>query len=134
MSDQPETLRAAYDWIYIEKIVPNETALGEEVTEGGIIIPATFKSGFSARLKVNAIKDTFHARVLSIGRDVRAPDLAQFDEVIVYTYADSDGSKGVSVNPSIDNLFSGESSGEKNRLFIKLDDIVCAVDRGAAAE
>ncbi len=101
------------DRIYIRKI-------RETVSSGGIVFPETFragKSGHSARLKMNAIQDTFHATVLAVGPESR--ELAPGDEVIVYSYAEGDGSK----------LFTGESVGEKDCLFIGPDDVVCAVDR-----
>jgi co-chaperonin GroES (HSP10) len=109
---EPNVIRPMGDRLYVQRI-------RETVTAGGIVLPETFKAGkngFSARQKMNAVKDTFHARVLATGPDVR--ELAQGDEVIVYSFADGDGSK----------LYTGDAVGEKDKLFIKMDDVVCAVD------
>ncbi len=111
MSD-PNVIRPLGDRIYIQRIRPT-------MTPGGLHLPATFKAGKNGRSKreeMNAIPDTFYATVLAVGPDVR--ELAQGDGVIVYSYADSDGSK----------VFTGDSVGEKDRLFIRPGDVVCAVD------
>jgi co-chaperonin GroES (HSP10) len=108
----PNVIRPLLDNIYVQRLKPS-------VSPGGIIFPETFKAGKngrSARQKFAAIPDLFHARVLAVGPDVR--ELAQGDEVIVYSYADSDGSK----------VFTGESVGEKDKFFIKPGDVVCAVE------
>jgi hypothetical protein len=108
----PNVIRPTGSNIYIQRIRP-------KMTPGGLHLPETFKAGKNGRSKREefaAIPDTFHAHVLAVGPDVR--ELAQGDEVIVFSYADSDGSK----------VFTGESVGEKDKIFIKPDDIVCVVD------
>lgn len=103
--------------LYVERIRP-------AVTPGGIHLPETFKAGkhgSSARQKVNAIEDTFRATVLAIGPDVR--ELSPGDIVVVFSFAEGDGSK----------LYTGESVGEKGRMFIGLDDVVCAIEPEEAA-
>ncbi len=105
------------DWLYVERIK-------ETKTTGGILLPETFKagkSGLSARQKMNAIKDHFLVKVLATGPEVQkseASGLFQGDHALVWSYAEGDGSK----------LFTGETGGEKDRLFIKPGDVVCAVD------
>jgi co-chaperonin GroES (HSP10) len=82
----------------------------EHVTKGGIIIPATTE----ARAKTKG--DTFRARVIAKGRE--APhDLYVGEVVIVFTWADGDGSK----------LYTGVEIG-RHRLFIEPKDIVCVVE------
>lgn len=104
-------------WIYVERI-------REKVSSGGIHLPETFragKSGLSARERINAIRDHFLVRVLATGPDVQkseAAGLFQGDHALIWSYAEGDGSK----------LYTGESVGEKDRLFIKPNDVVCAVD------
>lgn len=116
VEDDPDAPRRAirplHDRIYIQRLRVAESS-------GGIIFPATFrlKKQFSARERLNSVPDLFHAIVLAVGPDVR--ELSQGDEVIVYSFADSDGSK----------MYTGESVGEKDRLFIGPDDVVCAVER-----
>ncbi len=100
------------DNIYVQRERP-------EQTEGGIIIPATFragKNGHSARLKMDATRDYFPAKVLAIGPEVR--ELKVGDSVLVWTWAEGDGSK----------LYAGENIGERDRMIIKPDDVLCAVD------
>ncbi len=105
------------DWLYVERI-------RETVTPGGILIPESFragKSGHSARLKMEAVRDYFLARVVATGPDVAKSEvsgLEQGDHAFVWSYADGDGSK----------LFTGETVGEKDHLFIKPKDVLCAVD------
>ena len=112
-----ETVVPIGSWIYVERIP-------EKVSPGGILIPETFragKSGLSARERINAIKDHFLVRVLATGPEVQkseAHGLFQGDHALVWSYAAGDGSK----------LYTGESVGEKHRLFIKPNDVVCAVD------
>jgi co-chaperonin GroES (HSP10) len=110
----PNVIRPLRDQLYVERIRESHYA------NGVILKPETFKAGkngFSARERVNGVADYFPARVLACGPDVR--ELSQGDEVLVWSYAEGDGSK----------LYTGESVGEKNKLFIKLDDVVCAVER-----
>lgn len=113
MSD-PNVIRPLRDQLYVQR-------LKQTHYEGGVILkPETFKAGkngFSAREKMNGIPDYFPAKVLATGPDVR--ELSQGDEVLVWSYADGDGSK----------LYTGESVGEKDKMFIKMDDVVCAVER-----
>ncbi len=112
-----ETVVPIGTWIYVERIP-------EKVSPGGIHIPETFragKSGLSARERINSIKDHFLVRVLATGPEVQkseAHGLFQGDHALVWSYAAGDGSK----------LYTGESVGEKHRLFIKPNDVVCAVD------
>ncbi len=110
--DGPRAIRPLHDRIYIQRVRVKESA-------GGILFPATFRQAkqFSARERMNAIPDVFHAYVLAVGPDVR--ELARGDEIVVFAYAEGDGSK----------LYTGDSSGEKDRMFIGPDDVVCAVDR-----
>jgi co-chaperonin GroES (HSP10) len=110
---EPRYVRPIRDNIYIQRIRPAQSA-------GGIIFPTSFKfgkSGFSAKAKMDAIPDVFPAHVLALGPEVR--ELSVGDEIMVYTYAEGDGSK----------LYTGETTGERERLFIRPDDVVCAVDR-----
>jgi co-chaperonin GroES (HSP10) len=99
------------DLVYVEKIEP-------EVLASGIILPTKGAfMGHSARMKMNATPDYFHAKVIAIGPDVK--ELALGDEVYVHTFAEGDGSK----------LYTGENVGEKRRLLVKYpDDILCALD------
>jgi co-chaperonin GroES (HSP10) len=110
--ENPRAVRPLGSRIYIQRLRVAES-------KGGIIFPETFKlrKQFSARERLNSVPDLFHAIVLACGPDVR--ELKQGDEIIVYSFADSDGSK----------MYTGESAGEKDRLFIEPDDVVCAVDR-----
>ena len=114
---EPATVVPIGSWIYVERIA-------ERMSPGGIHLPETFragKSGLSARERINAIKDHFMVLVLATGPDVQkseAAGLLQGDHALVWSYAEGDGSK----------LYTGESVGEKDRLFIKPGDVVCAVD------
>ncbi len=111
MSD-PNVIRPLRDGLYVER-------MRETVTQGGIVLPETFKAGkngFSARQKMNAVADHFRAKVLAVGPDVR--ELSQGDEILVWAFAEGDGSK----------LYTGESVGDKGKLFIKADDVVCALE------
>jgi co-chaperonin GroES (HSP10) len=115
--DEPLTISPIRDWLYVER-------LREKESPGGIIFPETFKTGkggFSAREKMNAVKDHFMVRVLATGPEVQRSEVSglfQGDHALVWSYAAGDGSK----------LFTGESVGERDRLFIKPNDVVCAVD------
>ncbi len=111
MSGEPNVIRPLRDQLYVQR-------LRESVSAGGIIFPETFspKKKFGARERMNAVPDHFRAKVLATGPDVR--ELAQGDEVLVWSYADGDGSK----------LWTGEGVGEKDKLFIKADDVVCALE------
>ncbi len=116
-SDGAETVVPIGSWIYVEKVP-------ERMSPGGIHLVETFragKNGLSARERINAIKDHFLVRVLATGPEVHkseASGLFQGDHALVWSYADGDGSK----------LYTGESVGEKDRLFVRPNDIVCAVD------
>ncbi len=107
------TIRPLRDLLYVEKIRPTHSP-------GGLLhLPSTFragKGGHSAREKMNATADHFPAKVLAVGPQVR--EVKPGDTVLVWTFAEGDGSK----------LWTGDSVGEKDRLFIKPDDIVCAQD------
>lgn len=88
----------------------------ERVTPGGIIIPATSES------RAKTKNDTWKGRVLAKGP--KAPtELAIGDVVIVFTWADGDGSV----------LYTGTAGLARNELFIATDDIVCIVDETAPA-
>lgn len=102
MSDSaPNVIRPLGVQMYVEKIRPLKS-------HGGIHLPESFDYRFSAKKKFDAIPDFFIAKILAIGPDERS-GLQVGDHTLVWTYAEGDGSK----------LFSGESVGEKNRLFIK---------------
>lgn len=111
VSEKPRVLKAHGEWLYVEKIVELRTA-------GGLHIPQTFDHRNSVRRKFAAVQDTFRARVLSVGHRVTEP-IEQFDEVVVYTFAEGDGSR----------LYTGENAGEKLRMFIKQKDVVCVIER-----
>lgn len=106
-------VRPLRNLVYVEKIVRERAA-------GGLWVPSTFKAGkhgHSARLKMAATPDYFPARVLSCGPDVR--EIAPGDEVLVYTFAEGDGTK----------LYTGENVGEAKRMVIMYpNDILCAVE------
>jgi hypothetical protein len=114
MTEITTAVRPLRDLVYVEKIVQTHSP------SGLIELPGTFragKGGHSARLKMGAVQDTFHARVLSIGPNVR--ELSPGDEVLVFTFAEGDGS----------TLWTGENVGERNRMMVKYpDDILCALD------
>lgn len=113
MSDETRTaVKPLGDRLYVQRI-------RETHYEGGIIHkPETFspQKKFGARERMNAIPDFFLAKVLAVGPDERS-GLKPGDHTLVWSYADGDGSK----------LYTGESVGEKDRLFIK-------GDSGAAGE
>jgi len=117
VNEEAVSISPIADWIYVERV-------REKVTAGGIYLPETFKAGkhgHSAREKMNAVPDHFMARVLATGPAVQrseAHGLFQGDMALVWSYADGDGSK----------LYTGESVGERDRLFIKPKDVVCALD------
>lgn len=113
--DAPRALRAIGEHIYIQRLRVTES-------KGGIIFPASFSptKKFSARERLNAVPELFHAIVLSAGPRVR--ELSQGDEIIVYSF-----SRG-------DDLYTGTGVGEKGRMFIESDDVVCAVDRSDERE
>ncbi len=117
MNDALPTISPIRDWLYVER-------QRQKVTPGGILLPDTFKagkSGFSARQKMNAVADYFLAKVIATGPEVSKSEVAglgQDDHCFVWSYADGDGSK----------LFVGESVGERDRIFVKPKDILCAVD------
>lgn len=110
--ETPRCIVPLRDRLYVQR-------LREKVSAGGIHFPETFRAGrhgHSAREKMNAVRDTFHAKVLAVGPDVR--ELTQGDEVVVYSFAEGDGTK----------LYTGDSVGERDRMFIGIDDVVCAID------
>jgi co-chaperonin GroES (HSP10) len=100
------TVRPLGNRLYVERVK-------RERTEGGIIIPETFDTKFSARLKHAAVPDYFLARVLAKGEEVRE-DIDVGALTYVWTYAEGDGSK----------LWTGDDSGEKGRMFITERDLV----------
>jgi co-chaperonin GroES (HSP10) len=108
--EEPWALRAIGDHIYIQRLRVAES-------KGGIIFPETFslRKKFSARERLNSVPELFHAIVLSAGPRVR--ELSQGDEIIVYSFAGDE------------SLYTGVSVGEKNRMFITPNDVVCAVER-----
>ncbi len=115
--DEPLTVCPIRDVLYVEKIPRLKSS-------GGIHLVEVFKagkSGLSARERMNAIPDYFMVRVLATGPEVQkseAAGLFQGDHALVWSYAAGDGSK----------LMTGDGSGEKDRLFIKPNDVVCAID------
>lgn len=108
--EPPRALRAIGEHIYIQRLRVTES-------KGGIIFPASFAPSkrFSARERINAVPEIFHAIILSCGPRVR--ELSQGDEIIVYSF--SSGS----------DLYTGVNVGEKDRMFIEPNDVVCAVER-----
>jgi hypothetical protein len=108
--DAPQALRAIGEHIYIQRLRVAES-------KGGIIFPETFslRKKFSARERLNSVPELFHAIVLSVGPRVR--ELAQGNEIIVYSFAKDE------------HLYTGTSVGEKDRMFIGPEDVVCAVER-----
>lgn len=113
--DAPRALRAIGEHIYIQRLRVAES-------KGGILFPSTFrlKKQFSARERINSVPDLFHAIVLSCGPRVR--ELSQGDEIIVYSFARDE------------QLYTGVSVGEKDRMFIGPGDVVCAIDRSDERE
>ncbi len=112
MSDPIATaVRPLRDLVYVEKVRKTQS-------DGGILFPQPGAfCGHSARKKTAATPDYFTARVLSVGPEVR--ELSPGDEVLVYTYAEGDGSK----------LYTGENIGERERLIVKYPgDFLCAVE------
>lgn len=109
-TEAPQALRAIGDHIYIQRLRVAES-------KGGIIFPETFSLSkkFSARERLNSVPELFHAIVLSVGPRVR--ELSQGDEIIVYSFARDE------------SLYTGISVGERDRMFIQPDDVVCAVER-----
>ncbi len=110
----PNVIRPLRDQLYVQRIAETH------YTGGVILKPGTFKAGkngFSARERMNGVADYFAARVLAIGPDVR--ELSQGDEVLVWSYAEGDGTK----------LMTGDSVGEKDKMFVKMADVVCAIER-----
>ena len=108
------SLRPLRNLVQIEKVVREKTA-------GGIYVPTSFDHQARPSLKFGAIPDHFEARVVAVGPDVR--DIGPGDHILVWQYADGDGSK----------LFTGD--GDAERLLIKYpDDIVCAIDLEEAAQ
>ncbi len=106
-------IRPLRNLVYVERV-------HKEKTEGGILIPKTFragKSGHSASAKMDAVPDYFEAKVLHIGPEVT--EIAPGDHLLVWSFDGGDGSK----------LYTGENVGEKDRAFIRFpDDVVCAID------
>lgn len=117
MAEEALTVLPCGTWIYVERIRKTET-------DGGILIPATFDHKHSARRRLGAVADHFLVRVLATGPEVarsEAAGLEQGDHALVYSYAEQmdDAHRG---------LWTGESTGERDRLFIRPGDVVCAVD------
>lgn len=84
----------------------------ETVSKGGIILPATREK--SVRTKA----DYFRARIEAMGPEAEkafAGELRPGDEVFVYTYSGTD-----------ESVFTGDRA--DSRLFVKPDDIICAVE------
>ena len=117
MAEETLTVVPVGEWIYVERIRRTHT-------DGGIHLPQTFKAGkhgYSAAQKMNAVQDHFMVRVLATGPEVpnsEAAGLQQGDYALCWAFAEGDGAR----------LWTGESSGEKDRLFVKPSDIVCALD------
>lgn len=104
-------LRPTKDRILVERIDQGR----EVVTSGGIILPATTQGRHKTK------SDTFRARVLAVGP--KAPvELEPGVEVLVYTWADGDGS----------TLYTGVEVGA-HRVFVRPDDVVCIVEGDARA-
>lgn len=84
----------------------------ERVLPSGIVLPATREGGIQTK------SDYFRARVVALSDECRRlmPDLATGDEVLVYTYA-GEG----------DRVFTARDEETEHGLFIRADDIVCAI-------
>ena len=85
------------------------------------MLPQTFDHKHSARKRLNAVADHFLVRVLATGPEVarsEAAGLEQGDHALVWSYAEGSGER----------LWTGESTGERDRLFVRPSDVVCAVD------
>ncbi len=109
------TIRPLRDLVYVEKIP-------RLMSEGGIHIPQAFKArGPGSRLQ--GVQDFFHAKVLAVGPEAQR-DVAVGDEALVYTFAEGDGT----------TLYTGDSVGERNRMFVKYPgDFVCVLQTSKAA-
>ena len=103
MSEEQTAIRPLRDQLYVQRIRATQT-------EGGILLPASFspQKKFGARERMNSVPDYFLAKVLAVGPEERS-GLQPGDHTYVWSYADGDGSK----------LYTGESVGEKDKLFIK---------------
>jgi len=97
--------------VYVEKIRRTRSGGGIEIPIFGAFC------GHSAKKKMAATPDYFPARVLAIGPDVK--EIKPGDEVLVYTFAEGDGSK----------LYTGENVGERERLMVMYpNDVLCVVE------
>lgn len=106
-------LRPLRNLMHVERVI-------QEKTPGGLFIPQTFDHKDRPSLKVGAMRDYFEAKVLAVGPDVR--DVKPDDHVLVWTFADGDGSQ----------LFTGE--GDEKRLLVSYpEDLVCAIDMEVAS-
>lgn len=94
----------------------------ETVTAGGILIPQDYRA-LGSRKAVER-PDTFRARVLAVGPDVRGVEPG--DDVLVYTWAErADGTRR--------SLYVGHDV-PGGLLVSYPDDVVCAVDPSARVE
>lgn len=104
-------VRPLHDQILVERLTGNGI---ERTTPGGIVIPATSEG------KIRTKDDQFRAKVLAIGPEadrVLVGDLRVGDEVLCHTWHE-DGGK----------LFTGVQAMGKNEMFIRPNDIICAVE------
>lgn len=112
MIEPSSQIKPLRDFLLVERLEGHGV---ERVTKGGIVIPATNE----ARAKTK--NDYFRARVIAVGPDVKDPPNPETEHVLVYTWAGDE------------TLYTGIHAG-RNRLFIRPDDIVCAVDAEADVE
>lgn len=103
MNEQGPFIRPIGARMYVERV--KETHWRDSI----VLKPETFapQKKFGARERMNAIPDFFLAKVLAVGPEEKS-GLQPGDHTLVWSYADGDGSK----------LYTGESVGEKGRLFI----------------
>jgi co-chaperonin GroES (HSP10) len=103
-------VRPLRDQILVERVTGHGI---ERVSAGGIVIPATTQG------KIQTKDDQFRARVLAMGPDAEretSGDLHVGDEVLVHTWHE-DG----------DRLYTGVTAMAKGQMFVKPNDIICAV-------
>jgi co-chaperonin GroES (HSP10) len=108
-------LRPLRDLIHVEPI-------RETVSAGGILLPEDYKA-LGSKKAVNR-PDTFRARVLAVGPEVRGVEPGE--DVLVYTWSErADGTRR--------GLYTGHDV--PGGLLVRYpEDIVCAVDPSARVE
>ncbi len=101
-AEVPNVIRPLGVQMYVEKIKPLKS------DSGLLHLPESFDFRFSAKKKFDAIPDVFLARVLAVGPD-ECSGLQPGDHTFVWSYAEDPHNR----------LMTGESVGERNRMFIK---------------